>query len=75
MATIPQVLSAGKSTPLLLTDHPCPCCKTPLQRWNLTIYQPTVALYWCASCRRPVCLEPPAVPGHHAAAGAEVPRG
>ena len=69
MATVPHRPSAGKSTPLVLTDHACPCCRTPLQRWALALYQPTVSLYWCASCRRPVCLEPPA------AAGAEVPRG
>ena len=63
MATLPQAPPAGKSTPLLLTTQACPCCRTPLQRWHLTLYQPAVALYWCASCLRPVCLEPPAVPG------------
>ena len=61
MATIPQVLPAGKSTPPMLTTHACPCCRTPLQRWHLTLYQPTVALYWCAGCQRPVCLEVPHV--------------
>jgi hypothetical protein len=75
MATLPQPLPAGKSTPLMLTTHACPCCRTPLQRWSLSIYQAPAQVYWCASCRRPVCLEPPAVPGRPAVAGAEVPRG
>ena len=29
MATLPQSPPAGKSTPLRLTDHPCPCCRRP----------------------------------------------
>ena len=63
MATLPQALPVGKATPLLLTDQVCPCCRTPLQRFHLSIYQPPASVYWCAGCRRPVCLEPPAVQG------------
>ena len=63
MATIPQSQGEGKSTPLVGTDHACPCCATPLRRWALSLYQPPAQVFWCAGCRRPVALEPPAVQG------------
>ena len=40
------------------TDHACPCCRTPLKRWALSLYQSPVQVYWCGTCLRPVCLEP-----------------
>ena len=66
MATIPHPPLIDKPTPLVRTTQACPCCSTPLQRWNLTISQAPAQVYWCASCRRPVCLEPPAVPARPA---------
>jgi hypothetical protein len=58
---VPQALPAGKSTPLRLTDHACPCCRTPLKRWALRLYQPPAPVYWCPGCQRPVCLDALAV--------------
>ena len=62
MVTVPQSPPTGKGTPLMLTTHPCPCCGTALQRWALSLYQPAVSIYWCVTCLRPVCLDPPAGP-------------
>ena len=46
---------------MITTSHICPCCRTTLRRWNLSIYQPPVHIFWCVACLRPVCLEPRAV--------------
>ena len=61
MATLPQSQGEGKSTALVRSAYPCPCCRTPLQRWNLSIHQPPAQVFWCGTCLRPVWLEPPAV--------------
>ena len=46
---------------MITVPHHCPCCRTVLQRWSLSIYQAPVQVYWCSGCRRPVCVEPSAV--------------
>ena len=63
MATLPQSPPAGKSLALMRTRPRLPLLQhaaPALEPVHLTSHRCSV--FWCGTCLRPVCLEPPAGP-------------